>query len=242
MKVRKIILSFLLTINVSLAAADWRAFVWTYGYQTMQKGKYEIEYYLNKMIPDVNLPGVNTWQHWLEFEYGITDRWDISIYQMGRRDNTLSGTSGFNYEGYKLRTRYRFLEKGKWLVDPLLYLEYIKLYNYSDTDALEAKVVLEKTLGKITISYNQIFEKEPINDGAIENEYAFGANYAIAPTFKLGLESTGNITAGTSYWGPTISIARKRKVFVSLGVLTGMNDKSDDFRMRMIAGVAFGRK
>ena len=70
--------------------ADGRSYVWTYEYHTTPKNMAEVEYYLTSKVPDKNDPGVNTWEHWLEFEYGLTDHWDISMYQMWKEDNAES--------------------------------------------------------------------------------------------------------------------------------------------------------
>ncbi len=78
-----------------------------------------------------------------------------------------------------------------------------------------------------------------INDkGGNENEYALGLNYEFNPRWKVGLESTGNYTEDKYYIGPTISWASE-KVWVAIGALRGLNDRSDDFQVRMIVGFPF---
>ena len=108
---------------VCSAQADRRAYVWTYEYMTMPKGAAEVEYYLTLKAPDWDdFDDKNTWEHQVEFEYGLTDHWDVSIYQRWQHTNT-DIDDKFEYTGTKLRTRYRFAEKGVYPVDVLAYLE-----------------------------------------------------------------------------------------------------------------------
>jgi len=40
--------------------ADRRSYVWTYEYQTMPKGMWELEYYLTTEVPNINRSNINT--------------------------------------------------------------------------------------------------------------------------------------------------------------------------------------
>ncbi len=238
MKVKITMLSLAcLFLGFSLNAyGDWRGYVWTYEYMTMSKGMTEIEYYLTTIVPETK-PNVNTWKHWVELEYGITDHWDIAMYQQFKQSNKSSGKD-FKYDGFKIRTRYRIGEKGKFILDPLLYFEYIRNDNLSNPNVFEGKLILAKDINKFNLAYNQILKQELEGEGETEDEYALGINYKIGPTFKLGLESKGNYTKEKYYLGPTISLATER-FWVSLGVALGLNKKSDDVQTRMIIGIPF---
>ena len=229
---------YLLLFGVYSARADRRGYVWTYEYQTMPKGHSEIEYYLTHKLSDFHkYDNKNTWQHQLEYEYGLTDRWDIAVYQRWQQTNTKSDDK-FEYTGIKLRTRYRFGEKGIYPVDPLLYLEYIRPDGSDAPDVLEGKIILAKDFGKFNIAYNQIIKAGIKNKGKTENEYAAGLSYEFNPRWKVGLESTGNLNKDKFYLGPTISWA-SGKSWVTLGALRGLNDRSDDFQARLIFGFPF---
>ena len=243
MKFSKLVISillFVLFLNLSTAKADRRGYVWTYEYMTMPKGQMEIEYYLTTKIPDLHNTGKkNTWEHQLEFEYGITDKLDFAIYQRWQQTNTNTSTGdNFEYTGTKLRTRYRLGEKGKYLVDPLLYFEYIKPDSSLESDVLEGKLILAKNFGKYNVAYNQILKVGINNDGQIEHEYALGLNYELNPRWKFGIESTGNYTSDKYYLGPTVSWSCE-KFWVGAGFLRGINDRSDDLRARLIIGIPF---
>lgn len=220
------------------ARADRRSYVWTYEYLTMRKGHSEIEYYLTHKIPDFHqYDKKNTWEHQVEYEYGLTDRWDIAVYQRWQQTNSKTDDK-FEYSGTKLRTRYRFGEKGMYPLDTLLYLEYIRPDSSDSPEILEGKLIVAKDFGKFNVAYNQIL-KVGINDkGGNENEYAFGLNYEFNPRLKVGLETTGNYTEDKYYVGPTVSWASK-KFWAGLGALRGLNDRSDDLRFRLIIGFPF---
>jgi hypothetical protein len=226
------------TVLGSISQADRRSYVWTYEYLTMPKGAAELEYYLTHKIPDTgDYSEKNTWDHAAELEYGLTDHWDVAIYQTWRQTNTDAGDD-FDYTGSKFRTRYRIGEKDQLPVDVLLYGEYILGDGSGYSDKIEAKLILAKDIGNWNFSYNQIYEKEVANGDDFEHAYATGVSYEFNPTWKVGLESSGNYTDDKYYLGPTVSWAAE-KFWVNLGALGGLNDRADDLRMRLIVGIPF---
>jgi len=225
-------------LTAGSAQADRRAYVWTYEYMTMPKGTAEVEYYLTLKVPDWDdFDAANTWEHQLELEYGLTDHWDVAVYQQWENTNT-DIDDDFEYVGTKLRTRYRFAEKGTYPVDVLAYLEYKRPDGSEPDDAIEAKLILAKDFGKFNVAYNQIVEQGLRHGGKAEHEFASGLSYEFDPTLKLGLESTGNYSEDKFYCGPTVSLASKR-FWLAAGVLGGLNDRSDDVRARLIFGIPF---
>ncbi len=232
-----IIFSLVLTLLVtSRAYADRRSYVWTYAYQTVAKGQAEFEYYVTNEVPHLDKSATNTWKHWFELEYGLTDRWDIGMYQQFKQTN--GSSSSFEYDGFKIKTRYRLGESGQFFVDPLLYLEYIRNDNLSNPNVFEGKLVLAKDIGQWNMAYNQILEQEIEKGGSTEHEYAFGLSYEVKPSFKVGLETKGSYSDKEYYLGPTISWAAE-KFWLTLGAAGGLNNKSDDFQARAIVGIPF---
>ena len=223
--------------TVGLAFADAKSYVWTYEYQTLSKGMAEVEYWLTAQVPDSKESNVNTWQHWLELEYGITDHWDVSLYQMLKHNNTASSVTS-EYDGFKIETRYRLGERGKFFVDPLLYLEYKRDADVSIPNVGEAKLILAKDIGNFNISYNQIIERNLESKGRPEHEYALGAGYAFFPSVRGSVELKGSYTEHESALGPSLSWVNS-KFWVTLGAVFGLNKKTDDVQARMIVGVSF---
>ena len=222
---------------VSLSYADWRSYVWTYEYQTMPQGAWELESYFTSIVPNLKKSSVNTLRPQLELEYGITNRWDVAMYQAYKINNKASETDS-KYDGFKIRTRYRFGEKGQFIIDPLIYLEYIRDPDFSKPNVIEGKLILAKDIGNLSISYNQIFERDLKNRGKTAFEYAVGLSYNVIPSLKIGVESKGSYSKRETAFGPTISWS-KGKVWVGLGAVFGVNRRTNDLEGRMIAGFFF---
>lgn len=232
---KRLFIWMLLIVSITAggtANADQRSYVWTYEYLTLNKGSTEFEYYLTSKTTDDSRSGDTDYQHQLELEYGITDRWDIALYQV----LTQADGESLKYGGFKVRTRYRFGERGEFFVDPLVYLEYQS--KVDDADVFEGKVILSKDIGQLNISYNQIIETEIDGDGEVEHGYAFGVSYPIHPAVSIAVESKGNYTEGTYAIGPTLSWAGGR-IWANIGLLFGINDKTPDMQARFIIGIPF---
>ncbi|MCP2605661.1 hypothetical protein NLC28_01645 [Candidatus Aminicenantes bacterium AC-335-O07] len=151
------------------------------------------------------------------------------------KQSNKQNSSDFEYDGFKIRTRYRIGEKGKFFLDPLLYFEYIGDDDLSKPNIFEGKLVLAKDIGRFNFAYNQILKLELESNGETEHEYALGISYEISPILKLGLESKGNYTEGKYSLGPTIS--HGGRFWVSFGILFALNDRTDDVQARMIIGI-----
>lgn len=218
------------------AYADRRSYVWTYEYHTMPKGMAELEHYLTLKLPDVDKQDIHSWEQRVEVEFGITDRWDISIYQIFEQQ----GGGSLKYSAFQLRTRYRLFEAGALLFDPLLYFEYKRSANLKAPNKLEGKIILARDLGALNLAFNliQAFEFGG-TESDFESEYAFGSGYEIVPAFKLGLELFGNFKSSdeaSHYLGPTVSFA-SGKLWYTVGAGMGLTNSSNDFRIRALLGI-----
>jgi len=198
---------------------------------------WELETYVTSEVPNMHKSNINSVKPQLELEYGVTDRLDLAMYQMWEHKNTTSGASS-EYDGFKIRARYRLGEKGKHFVDPELYFEYIRDDDFSKPNVGEMKLILAKDIGDFNLSYNQIIERSLENDGKTNHEYAIGASYGFLADFKLGLESKGSYNEREYAIGPTISWVNS-KFWVSLGAAFGLNKRTDDLQTRMIVGIPF---
>lgn len=239
---KSLLVVFILGIVFGVTAfsyADSRSYVWTYEYQTMPKGMWELEYYFTSVVPKLEESSVNTLKPQLELEYGITSHWDVAMYQMYKINNKETETDS-KYDGFKIRTRYRFGEKGQFIVDPLIYLEYIRDPDFHQPNVIEGKLVLAKDIGALNISYNQIFERNLDQRGKTASEYAAGVSYQVMPALRLGIESKGSYSQRETALGPTLSWSGSlfgKNLFVDLGAAWGVNKRTDDLQARMIVGI-----
>ena len=231
-----LLLSFFLVLATS-SYADKRSYVWTYEYLTLEPGNWEIEYYNTLSTTDAShFRGNTSTTHQIELEVGMTEHFDFAVYQVFSQ---VPG-AGFNYDGFKLRSRFKIGEKGEFFVDPLIYLEYIASPDLQNNE-IEAKLILARDFGKFNISLNPILacEKNGAEEWEFTPEYALGFNYSFSELFTLGLESTGSDKG--IYLGPTITHGNK-DVWVGISPMFAMNDVDPgrpEFKLRMI--LAFGK-
>jgi hypothetical protein len=218
---------------VTSAGADWRSYVWTYEYQTVEKGEAEFESYFTISAPDIDSLEDNTVvEHRMELEVGMNERFDIGLYQMFEQ----AFGQSLRYTGFKVRGRYRFGEKGRYVVDPLLYLEYKGKPDLSE-HGIEVKFILARDFGPNNISFNPILEVESNGETETELEYAAGISRRIGRLMKIGVEAKGGEKG--NYIGPVISHGTEH-LWVTLGSAFGLGDIDEgapEFEVRMLLGV-----
>ena len=225
--------SFMLMIT-SISISDDRTYVWTYEYKTIEKGEGEIEIYTTFSTLDIEkIKGYMSVEHQLELEVGMSERFDFSIYQIFNQD---PGES-LKYKGFKLRSRYKIGKKGKYFFDPLIYLEYKGIPDFSK-HGIEFKIILAKDIGKLNISINPILEFEYENELEIEPGYAVGTSFEIGSLFGVGLEIKGSKKG--HYMGPVISHGTEN-LWVALGSaikIGKINENKPELQIRMLLGIS----
>ncbi|NQU34581.1 MAG: hypothetical protein HQ521_15230 [Bacteroidetes bacterium] len=235
MKTRNLIVVLgILILTSSWLAADNRSYVWTYEYQTMNRGEAEIEHYTTFTSPTIDsLTGTVTTEHNVEIEVGMNDHFDFSVYQNFKQK---PGES-LEYSGYKLRARIRIGEKGLFLFDPLLYFEYKGKPDFSE-HGLEGKLIAAKDFGAINVSLNPVVEMEYANEyWDTKIKLNAGVRYLIHPLLKAGIEF--RTSESGSYFGPTISHGADRFWF-AIGTLRNFGDVDDgkpEYMTRLILGL-----
>ena len=224
-----------LLLASSAARADRRSYVWTYEYQTKPPGGVELEHYMTAKTGDLDAKSMTSWEHRVELEIGLTDRWDFSIYQIF---NQPPG-GAFHYDSFQLRTRYRLGEAGQWFADPLLYFEYRRPQNLTSPNKAEGKLILARDFQKVNVAVNLIEQVKFAPGSEWETAYTAGVSVEPNPVLKLGAEAFGQLVTDEDeahYLGPTISLAREGW-FYSVGLGFGLNDHADDLQARAILGV-----
>ena len=126
--------------------------------------------------------------------------------------------------------------------DPLLYLEYKIQTDRTYPDKWETKLILAKDIVDLNIAVN-IIPEETYKKGSKEKEwkteYAFGMSYpVVVDLFRIGIDSKGDLTNNKHMLGPVISFEGKR-IWTAISPIFGLNKKSDDLRVQMIAGIVF---
>jgi hypothetical protein len=239
-------------VPAAAAHADRRAYGTTYEAVTAPKGELDVETW-NTFAPQGEVdggPASRGMRSMIELEYGITDRWDAALYNML---DVTSGDTESGYAGFKIETRFRPTDRGEWIVDPVLYLEFQQLFRGDANQKYEGKLIVAKDIGDVNIAANLALEEERTTEPAwnTEVEYAAGTSYALSPAWMLGAEVFGKAEKGEmggvenrTWAGPALSWAgggrgALRGVWVTLAGGAGLTDDSDSYYARLIVGLQF---
>jgi hypothetical protein len=217
----------------SFAHADKRSYVWTYEYKTVERGKAEMESYVTLSSPDIDaMKGATSAEHQIELEVGMTERFDFSVYQVFGQEPD----EALRYEGFKLRSRYRFGKRGEYFMDPLAYVEYKGVPDLSE-HGIEFKLILARDIGGFNVSLNPVLELKYEEEWEVEPEYAVGASYQVDELLRVGMEAKGSEDA--QYIGPVVSHGSD-DLWVTLGSALktgGVKEGKAGFELRMLLGV-----
>jgi hypothetical protein len=242
-----------LPLLASTASADRRAYGTTYEAVTAPHGELDVETW-STFAPEGEVeggPSSRGVREMIELEYGITDHWDVALYNM--LDMITSGDTKSGYAGLKLETRYRPSDRGEWPIDPVFYLEFQQLFRGDAKQKYEAKLIVAKELGKLNIAANLAVEEERTTEPAwnTEVEYALGTSYALSPAWMIGAEVFGKAEkaemggiANRSWAGPALSWAGGgggplHGVWVTLAGGAGLGGEADPYYARAIVGLQF---
>lgn len=235
------------------AHADRRSFTRTYEYMTMPEGETELEIYSTQSLATLDGPTDKTFDLQLEIEHGITERWDISLYHVLSQTHTVADgdDESLRFKEIKVRSRYRFAERGEWPVNVVAYGELIKPFEGRVWEA-EAKAILTRDFDRVTAALNLIAEVELDASGPeteIEPEYgwAAGVTYEATPAIKVGAECWGaleeEVTADgeelavAATAGPAVSWAPASSLWVTSTAGFGLTEHADDFSLRLLLGM-----
>jgi hypothetical protein len=239
-------------LSASVAHADRRAFTYTYEYATMAEGETAVELYTTQSLSSFDDGAPRGFQFQLEVEHGVTDRFDVALYQVFAQTTAADPAlaSPLHFDEVKVRGRYRFAERGELPVDPLLYLEVAKEFGASVYE-LEAKGIAARDLGKVTVALNAKLEAklgpdvDAAEDGVeteLEAGWAVGASYQASPAWRLGVESyggfeleePGDVAASV---GPVASWAPSTHAWIAATAGVGLTDHASDLDVRFIIGL-----
>jgi hypothetical protein len=228
----------------AVARGDQRYYGETYNASIAPVGAVDLELWSTSYAAP-RAGGVNLWRHQLELETGLTDHWDVALY------NIVVQPRGepLQYEATKLETRYRLADPGAWPVDVVLYLEGRKEWIADKPWAVEQKLILARDFGRLNVSVNGAAEQEFPSGGGIERdyEYAAGTSYEVVTWARIGAEAFGQWSRGpeagapwvAAHWaGPTLSLAFPRGWLV-LAASVGLNEVADRYRARAILALQF---
>ena len=241
-------LSFLLTLGLigsaHLTQAAPQKFGYSYEAKTLAQGQFEFENNMNWG----HLSGEDGFKFEHEFEYGITDNFQISVLAVWEHER-VSGEgsdSAFGYAG--VEGIYRLTNPAKDVIGSALLGE---VAIGPDELNLESKLILSKDLGPVTFVYNVGLEsvwENDYNDPVAEFEQSFGISYAVCPNFSIGLEGLhaavfpdwSSAEENGFYLGPNMGFrAGSFWGVVSTGWEVTNDEASPDFMLKVRVGIVF---
>jgi hypothetical protein len=213
------------------ASANPHPLPFSYPYQTLPKGKVEVEE-IADIVPmrvtrekdDGTQDAVTALRSELqtELEIGVTDRLELGLY-FDFKQGASASTPALRFAGTKQRLRYRFAEEGDLPVDIGVYFELAEFYNEVE---IEEKLLLSRRFGYLTAVCNLWVEQEYYfqdQEWKLIYNPTLGASYELSPNFMLGLEywahgrfdkaktlvgldNAENPSGGRHYLGPTFML------------------------------------
>ena len=225
--------------------ADERRFTYVYEPETLPQGAAEIENWVtlragrNKTVGKENY---NRWDLRQEFEYGVTDRYTLSLYMNEKaesyRDSAGNDVNDFEWKGISIENIYNVVNPADKPVGLSLYLEGA----YSGEEAaLEQKIIFGQRHGDWKWALNLIHETEwenNLHEIVGEAGVSMGLAHDLGKNWSLGLEFR-NVNSFPEYdsWdnsalflGPVVSY-RQDKWWAALTVLPqiyGWNSSGSD--------------
>src|SRR6058998_1577561 len=183
-----------------------------------------------------------------ELEYGVTDKFQASIYLADWRYQNDREHSGFAYSDTAIELIYNLTNP---VVDPVGLSIYGELRAGDRLLELESKLIAQKNFGPLILAYNatleSVWEGNHLAERQGEFSQALGASYEISPRISVGLELLHEFVLPewhdeekirNLFVGPNVSY-RHRNWFVTITALAQATDTQDepDFQLRTIFGI-----
>jgi hypothetical protein len=223
---RKIILISLWSLMALNVWATGRKFTYTYEPETQPQGVAEFEQWVTLNAGRSSAVGEKDFYQWVireEFEYGVTDNYQIALYLNAEWESFEDPSTGvtsseFKFEGVSFENKYMFLNPAEHAVGLSGYLEG----TYSGPEAeVEVKLILGQRCGKWKWAFSLISETEwEFDDNEIEGGFGatFGLSRELNSRWSVGFEFR-NVNAlpeykewanTAFYFGPVVNYTAER--------------------------------
>jgi hypothetical protein len=244
-------LTFIVCPSAPVSATE-RHFTFTYEVTTADKGELEMENWVTWLFHHGHEGEANTHEFDLrhEFEYGITDRLQASLYFADWHiiDHP-GGNDRVQFDDAALEVIYRLSRPGSDFLGAAVYGE---IRVGPELVELEGKLLLQKNFGKWIAAYNATLEGRWVGEHLEERDGEFAqtaaVSYEINPRFTVGAEALHEIdipnwnkAEKSVVWvGPNTSI-RFGHWYMALTALVRLGDNRDEpqVQTRLITGFEF---
>ena len=185
-----------------------------------------------------------------EFEFGLTDKLQASVYVADWFYARDPEHSGFTYSDSALELIYNLTNP---VIDPVGLSVYEEIRAGDRVFELESKLIAQKNFGRWILAYNTTLEAVWEGDGwqnrRGELQQALGASYEISPNVSVGAELLHEFVfldwrdkerIRNMFVGPNVSF-RHGSWFVTVTGLAQATSTPDeaDFQLRTIFGIGF---
>lgn len=233
--------------------AGARRFTYIYEALTMPKGAWEYEQWVTWKTAKETDRGFDRFDFRHEFEWGITDNFQLALYVADWRFEDKRGKRQGDFRDTAVEAIYNLTNP---VTDPIGVSLYGEIQLGDEKFELEGKLILEKDFGPLVLAYNLVLEAEweghHFDEDKGKLEQVLGISYQFSPKFTLGAELLhewgipdwqGIRGKGVFYVGPNFSY-RAEKWWATLTPLFQVSDVADepDFQMRLLVGIPLGGK
>ena len=224
-----------------------RHFTYLYEAQTSAPGSIELENWLTwRRTNDPERADQLDCRH--ELEFGVTDKFQVSVYVADWFYKNDQSGSGFSYSDSAIEVIYNLTNP---VVDPVGLSIYGEIRAGDRLVELESKLIAQKNFGPLILAYNAtleaVWEGSDLAEHVGEFSQALGASYEISPRISVGVELLHEFvfpewrdaeTIRNFFVGPNVSY-RRGNWFVTVTALAQATDTTDepDFQVRTVFGI-----
>jgi len=232
----------LLALSATAHAGN-RRFAYSYETTTMPAGAMELETWVTWKTGKDSDPDFERFDIRHEFEYGVTDRFQLAFYFLDWRHEKSSKKSETTFRDVAVEAIYNLTNPNTAAFGSALYGE---IKGSGDYIELESKLLLQKNFGPWVLVYNiggEVVWENHYEDDEAELMQSLGVAYQINPSWSVGAEVLHEIEVpdvdhlGDSgvYLGPNVSWRKDRFSITTAAMwqITQLNSEPD-FQLRTL--------
>ncbi len=185
-----------------------------------------------------------------EFEFGVTENFQASLYVADWSYSADRQNSGFTYSDSALELIYNLTNP---VIDPVGLAMYEEIRAGDRVFELESKLIAQKNIGPLILAYNvtleAVWEGTGWQDREGELQQALGASYEISQRLSVGIEMLDefvfpewrdNERIRNFFIGPNVCFRHKDWFVTVTGLAQATNTPDEaDFQLRTIFGISF---
>ena len=247
MKKLRLACILILAFSPSISFSGVRHFTFLYEAPTSAQGSLELENWVTwQRITNPDRSDEVDFRH--ELEYGVTDKFQVSVYLADWFYESNREQSGFTYSDSAIELIYNLTNP---VDDPIGLSIYGEIKAGDRLIELESKLIGQKNFGPLILAYNAtleaVWEGHSLQEREGEFQQAFGASYELSPRLSAGIELLHEFVfpewrddkkIRNLFVGPNVSY-RRGNWFVTVTALAQATNTTDepDLQVRTIFGI-----